>query len=446
MSNEIKGGKVIASGGYGCIFKPALRCQGTKKRLKGKISKLMTENHTLKEYKEIEKIKSKIRKIPNYEEYFLINDITICKPEKLTKSDLNNYKTQCRALPKDDIYENNINSSIDNLLLLNMPDGGLAIDDFNSANGSFKKWFHTSNGLIKLLENAIIPLNKQNFFHSDIKDSNILIEEIDDHYKLRLIDWGLATEYVPFINSKIPTSWYNRSLAFNVPFSIILFNDHFEKLYIKYITKFGKINEDILNPFVLKYIKYWFKTKGPGNYKIINQIMYILFSNDIDEDDKDVKIKIIEEEFTIFYITNYLVQIIKKYTYFKNNKLVINLRNYLDNVFIHIIDIWGLLLSYISLLESLFTNYKKLSYNQHKIFEYIKHLYITYLYLPRTEKINTKKLIFDMQKLNLLIKNETQEKDILKTIDENKGQFTKKYYPANKKTRKARKTKNKFKN
>ena len=43
MKND-KGGKVLASGGYGCVFTPALKCEGAKKRETGKISKLMTEN------------------------------------------------------------------------------------------------------------------------------------------------------------------------------------------------------------------------------------------------------------------------------------------------------------------------------------------------------------------------------------------------------------------
>ena len=43
--NRVKiGGKVIASGGYGCVFNPALRCKG-KNRVKNKISKLMTKKH-----------------------------------------------------------------------------------------------------------------------------------------------------------------------------------------------------------------------------------------------------------------------------------------------------------------------------------------------------------------------------------------------------------------
>ena len=36
-----KGGKVIASGGYGCVFDPALKCEGSSKRDSNKISKLI---------------------------------------------------------------------------------------------------------------------------------------------------------------------------------------------------------------------------------------------------------------------------------------------------------------------------------------------------------------------------------------------------------------------
>jgi hypothetical protein len=34
------GGKVIGSGGYGCVFRPALRCNGTRKSVSKTISKL----------------------------------------------------------------------------------------------------------------------------------------------------------------------------------------------------------------------------------------------------------------------------------------------------------------------------------------------------------------------------------------------------------------------
>ena len=50
---KINGGKVIASGGYGCVFMEALKCKGSSKRQRGKISKLMTIKHSESEYDEI---------------------------------------------------------------------------------------------------------------------------------------------------------------------------------------------------------------------------------------------------------------------------------------------------------------------------------------------------------------------------------------------------------
>ena len=73
------GGKVIASGGFGCVFSPALKCKGEKTRGTNRISKLLTKKHALSEYNEIKEFKKKLDKIPNYQNYFLINDFNICK-------------------------------------------------------------------------------------------------------------------------------------------------------------------------------------------------------------------------------------------------------------------------------------------------------------------------------------------------------------------------------
>ena len=56
-----KGGKVIASGGYGCVFSPALKCEGSSKRADNSITKLMTERHAKDEYDEINSIKETVR-------------------------------------------------------------------------------------------------------------------------------------------------------------------------------------------------------------------------------------------------------------------------------------------------------------------------------------------------------------------------------------------------
>jgi hypothetical protein len=224
---------------------------------------------------------------------------------------------------------------------------------------------------------------------------------------MRLIDWGLSTEYTPFIDDEIPKSWFRRSIQFNVPFSVILFTDDFEERYTKYIEKYNKIDENILRPFVYNYLIFWLNKRGSGHYLFINEIMYILFSNDIEGDNKESKITIIENEFTLFYITNYLVKIIYKYTYLKKNKVVINLNDYLDNVFINIVDVHGLLTCYFPLIDILFINYKNLTVSQRKIFMAIKNLFTTYLFSPITDKNDISNIIEELESLTLLIKNET---------------------------------------
>ena len=48
-----KGGRVLASGGYGCVFTPSLLCQREKKRKTKRVSKLMTKKNAIKEYDKI---------------------------------------------------------------------------------------------------------------------------------------------------------------------------------------------------------------------------------------------------------------------------------------------------------------------------------------------------------------------------------------------------------
>jgi serine/threonine protein kinase len=220
--NIEKGGNVLASGGFGCVFSPALRCQGEKKRLSNKISKLMTEKHALSEYEEIISIKNLLQNIKDYRDYFLIYDATLCKPTSLTNKDLENYTNKCKALPKDKITKTNLNENLDKLMALNLPNGGLAVDDYLYDNGSFEKMYSVHNQLYNLLKKGILPMNQKNIYHCDIKDSNILVDKDE---KTRLIDWGLTVEYIPFKNHTFPTSWRNRPFQFNVPFSVILFSD-----------------------------------------------------------------------------------------------------------------------------------------------------------------------------------------------------------------------------
>lgn len=406
------GGEAIASGGFGCVFRPALKCKN-KKRSKNSISKLMTKKNALSEYKEIIELRNKLNKIPDYEEYFLVHDFYLCEPEKLDSSDLKNFEKKCSALPKENITKKNINRSLDKVLALNMPYGGIPVDDYVYQNISYNQIIYLNNSLIRLLNNGIIPMNEKHVYHCDIKDSNVLVDKSSSEIKTRLIDWGLSTEYIPFKESDFPSTWRNRPFQFNVPFSVILFTDLFVKKYTEYLDNGGKIDSTDLKPFVIDYIYLWIKTRGDGHYKYINHIMFMLFSHDLENiDELKTKTKIIESDFTLYYINNYLIEILLHYTHFRENG-TLNLRIYLDKVFIHIADVWGWVTCYLPVFEILFENYSKLNESQKTLFESMKTLFIKYLYHPRIEPINISELTNDFQNLNRILKtNDSKIKNV----------------------------------
>jgi serine/threonine protein kinase len=393
------GGKVIASGGFGCVFNPALKCQGASKRETNKISKLMSDKHATEEYQEINSIKEKLDTIPNYKDYFLLYDVTLCRPARLTATDLAAFGEKCTALPKDDILKTNINNKLEEVMSLNLPNGGLPVDDFLYKDGSFEKMYKVHTCLVNLLKNGIIPMNNKNVYHSDIKDSNIVI---DDFGKARLIDWGLTVEYKPDPGSQFPKNWRNRPLQFNVPFSVVIFTDSFYEKYSKYLKDGGKVDEEDLRPFVIDYLNYWMKERGAGHYKFINEIMYMLYSNIFTSISEKSRPLMIETEITIPMITNYIIDVLLHYTKFKENGSL-NLREYLNDVYIKIVDVWGFINVYYPMLELLYNNYFSLKENEMKIFKKLEYIFNEYMYNPRHEPINMDSLFDDLKQLGNLI-------------------------------------------
>jgi hypothetical protein len=75
----------------------------------------------------------------------------------------------------------------------------------------------------------------------------------------------------------------------------------------------------------------------------------------------------------------------------------LNLREYLDNVFIEIVDIYGFISAYYPMLEILHTNNSSLSEAEHDIFKQLKFIFIEYLYKPRHEPIEMRALLDDLK-------------------------------------------------
>ena len=127
-----KGGQVIGAGGFGCVFKPALKCEGSNNRTTG-ISKMLSNKDADEEWKEILNVKKIILKIANNDKYFLLGDMNICKPNLLSDNDKKNMEI-CKSLSRIGLNSININKNLNKVKIINMPDGGIDIYEIFSKN------------------------------------------------------------------------------------------------------------------------------------------------------------------------------------------------------------------------------------------------------------------------------------------------------------------------
>jgi hypothetical protein len=374
------GGKIIGSGGYGCVFRPPLKCKGKNRTKKRMVSKLMTLKHAKSEYAEIMKFKKMLQNIPNYSKYFLLNNISICKPDELSTKDLKRFDTKCRAL-NDSYNMDSINYRLDKLAILNIPDGGSDLKTYIKT-VQYPQLPDVNERLINLLVHGILPMNKKKVLHADLKDSNILMN--DKH--ATIIDWGLSVIYK---SNEIPEKLQGRSVYYNIPFTSILFNSVFDKMYSTFLTENENPNYQTVHEFVKMYIQEWFDYRGNGHYNIIKQIISSLFvdKNLPYEESSNMAMKFIE---------NYVTVVLMKYTV--NGR--IDLLKYYNEVYIHIIDIWGFLTIYLGMLESLALNYTQLNSNEILLFNKLKEIVLTYIYEPRVTPINISQLVLDLKSLN----------------------------------------------
>jgi hypothetical protein len=110
----------------------------------------------------------------------------------------------------------------------------------------------------------------------------------------------------------------------------------------------------------------------------------------------------IETEITLPIITNYIIDVLVHYTKFKENGKL-NLREYLNEVYIKIVDIWGFINVYFPFLEILYNNYYSIKEDEMKIFKQLEYIFNEYLYNPRHEPIDINNLLNNLKELGNLI-------------------------------------------
>lgn len=389
------GGKAIASGAYGCVFKPALKCKGEKTSDKNVISKLMLTQHANAEYDEIQKFSTIIKKIPNFKKYFLIDPVSWCIPEKLTKSDKVDYMKKCSNLKRKNINADNINDDkeLAKLRILNIPDGGIDIDEYFKTNDISNEVLFIINENIKdLLKNAIVPMNKMGLYHLDLKPGNLLI---DKDNQMRIVDWGLSGIVT---SKKAPDVLKNRPVQFNCPFSTLLINDIFLKEYNAFLKSAGKTYKLRLREFVILYYDKWSKRRGTGHEDYIEYMAKNIFFDKIPgiKNQKDI----IKYNIAKAFIYNYLIVNLETFT--ENGKF--QEEKFMD-VFLYNCDIWGLLMCY----EPIFYYARKKPGNvtflpNTEILNLIMTILLKYCFDNPDKKIPVTSLINDINHINKLLK------------------------------------------
>lgn len=389
------GGKAVASGAYGCVFKPALKCKGKAAPGPGTISKLMTIKYANAEFDEIEKFSHIITKIPNFQKYFLIEPIELCVPNKLSSSDKTDFDKKCGNLVKKGFKATTINKGyeLSKLRIINMPDGGIDIDDYFKDNVITNEMLHMINENFKdILLNAILPMNEVGLYHLDVKAGNLLI---DSHKQIRIVDWGLSGIST---NKKAPDILRGRPVQYNCPFSSLFINSMFLPDYKAYLKHTGTSYKLRLREFVINFYDKWSKHRGTGHEDYIEYIVKNIFLGKLPgiKNQSDI----IKYNVAKAFIYNFLVANLETFTKdgeFQENEFM--------EVFLYNVDIWGLLMCY----EPIFYYARKKPPHvkltpREPVLSQLMNILLKYCFDNPVEKIPITSLVNDINHINKLLK------------------------------------------
>lgn len=351
-------GKAIAAGGYGCVFRPPLKCADDQALIDSRpyVTKLMSKHLAWDEMREVNTFLPIIKTIPNYKNYFLLDGIFLSDTfDPLSDEDKINFDIKCANFQHADITADNVNDRLDELSAIYIPDGGETVSSimkiFAKLHNNVKMqeaFGFVVKGLIKTLTGAILPLNKKNIIHNDLKGGNMLFEDdgLSTVLNIKLIDWGLAMKISKDYN-------INRDapLQYNAPFSIILLTTETEFL-VDDLAPRRTINNEI-NSIDIKTIAYELlynsQLDNEGHMPYIMAIFDKIVEPPLLTSDVDYLMK---ESIVLEYITDVLsnfVRLVKKegHTYYTFDK-----SKYFNEVYRHNCDIYGFLSCFVDYIMS----------------------------------------------------------------------------------------------
>jgi hypothetical protein len=228
----MKGGKPVNAGGFGCVFRPALLCEGETERSPKTVTKLMNIENYKEEEAELRSISPYIAKIPNNQKYFVLTQIKKCVPKEFTAEDLKDFDKVCHPLRKgirvsggrrayitsaEDIARDTARGYF---VGLNLPDGGMDVFDYlveSEPEPTKEEIARFLGSFGELVQNGIRPMNMAGVCHFDMKAENMVYDKPSNETKI--IDWGFAK----YTAKTSPAPHLGKPIMQNQPFTNILF-------------------------------------------------------------------------------------------------------------------------------------------------------------------------------------------------------------------------------
>lgn len=165
-----RGGGLVGMGAYGCVYRPAIRCDGNTRTRNHQITKYMSKYNAVDEYNK----KYILKELDPHQDYFLYAQ-DICRPAPNLEPKNRTNLAKCRV-------------SKNTTHFLQMPDGGESLFGMRYPPlrpAAFLKSLLTLCKGVRLL-------HENNIAHMDLKMHNAVVRPADDSsYATRWIDMGL---------------------------------------------------------------------------------------------------------------------------------------------------------------------------------------------------------------------------------------------------------------
>lgn len=414
------GGAPFVQGGFGCIFSPALKCKDEKinshyennKKYKF-VSKLIETKYAKREYDYVVKIKNRLQYLPeDVKKYLSIDDFTICEPGPLNTSDKINIEKECENMlsyvndtkTNREITAENINNNLDKFMIINMPKLGESLNNYiKNKKLSIKDIIFLNNIIIKFASVVIPSMNRAGVIHGDLKSANILFS--DNINVPVIIDWGLS--YLAPDDESVPEDLFALDMQYQHPFSTILFSKNVledYKEFLENLKKQGKkVDKDSLRIFATAQYSN-FKNEYNKIHKYLASVFIDAYKEDFLRMIKGSDMSIddtITEDIYINYVTNYIVDVLLEYT--NSNTNTLNLGKYFKQVYMHNVDIWGIMAIYYELIKKPFDNYNLSSKDYKMYIQMMMNILVKNIFENGAKVINIGKLVHDIKKLNLFL-------------------------------------------